>query len=497
MNSRTSCPRCEGYGFVHDSIEKHDKNDAKVRCKKCSPCRGVVVDKLPCRPCKSRGFLHPPSVHLKEHSAPDHMRCPDCIECRDCVGLGALDRKPPKQKQKQQQQPQQPTAPLPPTSSQYPQPLIPGIMPWNGGQKQHAVVAPPAVASNLFAPVVWGQQQQQQGGYVQASLGGERKGRAGSVSSRGSEGSMDGTIYTEDYLRAAPCPRCDGRGWKHDTSSKHDKIPTVRCKNCAACKACHSSGQVHGKIACPSCETKGFVHASKERDHDAPEKLRCFFCKTCPQCVGLGIVDNPAVAEQERLKAKIRAREEARAAKKKAKELAEAMAAATADATGGAPPLVTEQQQQQLLMMAVGMMLQQQQRAATTGVALPQPSLQMLMTAAAAASGVVPPIPMPPVLPVWMMPHPHAAAHGELGKTLHVAGIPGVGYVPAEQLLRMQVPMLPGGVAPVPPAFAAAQANALAMAQRNGPMHGMMGGPPQQVSQPLVQRDAVLRDVWG
>ncbi|KAI8850934.1 hypothetical protein BC829DRAFT_137182 [Chytridium lagenaria] len=148
---------------------------------------------------------------------------------------------------------------------------------------------------NPFAPVMWPQPTQ-----VDSK-------RPPSIESGKSDDSLDAkaTIYTEEYLKPTSCPRCDGKGWKHDTSSKHDKIPSVKCKNCAACKACHSSGQVHGKIACPDCETKGFVHASKERDHDAPEKLRCFFCKNCPRCLGIGIVDNPAVAEAERVKERL------------------------------------------------------------------------------------------------------------------------------------------------------------------------------------------------
>ncbi|KAJ3098116.1 hypothetical protein HDU97_004300 [Phlyctochytrium planicorne] len=374
---------------------------------------------------------------------------------------------------------------MPTAQPQFGQPLMPGVVPWGNTMQGSPGMPPnPQFGGAPFSPLqVWGQPQ---GTPAVPAVDETGPVRAGSLSSLSSDGSLDGYVYTEDHLKAAPCPRCEGRGWKHETSSKHDKIPTVKCKNCASCKACHSSGQVHGKIACPTCETKGFVHGSNERSHDAPEKLRCFFCKNCPQCAGIGIVDNPAVAEQERLRAKMKAKMEARAAKKKAKELAEAMAAATSANRAGAGEGGADAQQQQLLMMSLGMMLQHQKNAMATGVQLPQPSLQMLMTAAAASSGVVPPIPMPPVLPVMMVPLPQQdpSVQALHQKMLHVAAIPGVGYVPAGQVMGMQIPMLPGGVAPMPSHYAAA----MATQQQQPAGGGMVLGP---------QREAALRDVWG
>lgn len=38
-----------------------------------------------------------------------------------------------------------------------------------------------------------------------------------------------------------------------------------------------------------NCETRGFVHTSTEREHDVSKNLRCFFCKDCPICRGLGV----------------------------------------------------------------------------------------------------------------------------------------------------------------------------------------------------------------
>ncbi|KAJ3115189.1 hypothetical protein HDU96_001035 [Phlyctochytrium bullatum] len=544
MNSRTSCPRCEGYGFVHDSIEKHDKGE-RVRCKKCASCRvcggsGVVVGKLPCRPCKSRGYLHPSNSFAKEHSASENMRCPDCVECRDCHGFGAIDRKakPPKKPQAPQ-----PAAPVGGPSPYYPQqPLIQGIPPYRPGGPPGAPTpaapvpgginpaglpgAPPVL--NPYAPLIGavpGAVAPPMAGGMPTAMAGAMTTQLPSVESESSDESADETVvFNEDLLKPKSCPRCEGRGWKHDTSSKHDKIPTVRCKQCASCKACSATGQVQGKIACPSCETRGFIHASKERDHDAPDKLRCFFCKTCPQCTGIGIVENPAVIEQERLRAKLKAKRERREARRKAKEMAEALNA-QGQAVASMVPALGPQQQKHLLM-SVGLMLQQQQKAAAAGMVLPQPSLQMLMTAAAAASGMVPPIPVPPVLNVSLVPwsvvakgagvelpspesepsvsesgtesEPEAEDEGDEGddaekpekpenpekvpepeRMLHVAEIPGVGYVPVEQLLRMTVPMLPGGIAP-PPVVEVPQAPR---------------PPVSALSE--TKRAAVLRDVWG
>jgi hypothetical protein len=36
--------------------------------------------------------------------------------------------------------------------------------------------------------------------------------------------------------QATQCPRCLGAGFRHDSSSKHDKKPNERCKGCVKCR---------------------------------------------------------------------------------------------------------------------------------------------------------------------------------------------------------------------------------------------------------------------
>lgn len=40
------------------------------------------------------------------------------------------------------------------------------------------------------------------------------------------------------------CPRCQGAGFRHDSSSKHDKPPTEKCKSCTKCKGIYQSSKV-------------------------------------------------------------------------------------------------------------------------------------------------------------------------------------------------------------------------------------------------------------
>ncbi|TPX58934.1 hypothetical protein SpCBS45565_g07882 [Spizellomyces sp. 'palustris'] len=39
MRTRSKCPRCDGYGFRHDTSGKHDKKKGE-RCKGCGNCKG-------------------------------------------------------------------------------------------------------------------------------------------------------------------------------------------------------------------------------------------------------------------------------------------------------------------------------------------------------------------------------------------------------------------------------------------------------------------------
>ncbi|KAI8908347.1 hypothetical protein EDD86DRAFT_247539 [Gorgonomyces haynaldii] len=81
-----------------------------------------------------------------------------------------------------------------------------------------------------------------------------------------------GTELTEDILNAIQEQRQDRP--LLDTKQKT--------------QSCQSSGFVVGKQACQTCNTRGFVHQSQET-HDVAENLRCFFCKDCPVCKGLGV----------------------------------------------------------------------------------------------------------------------------------------------------------------------------------------------------------------
>ncbi|KAJ1553837.1 hypothetical protein HK096_006188, partial [Nowakowskiella sp. JEL0078] len=72
---RRGCPRCEGVGWTHNEIKKHEKHE-KMRCKHCSTCIAT-------------GFTHPDS---SKHLGTRRIRCAGCQQCTHCDGLGVYDK---------------------------------------------------------------------------------------------------------------------------------------------------------------------------------------------------------------------------------------------------------------------------------------------------------------------------------------------------------------------------------------------------------------------
>ncbi|KAL2912145.1 hypothetical protein HK105_208346 [Polyrhizophydium stewartii] len=275
----------------------------------------------------ARGFIHPPRA-ARPHSLSEEVKCFDCEVCKECKGECVIDPKrlqelrkaaaAAKQGVMSQQglgvtgstliQPHNPRTTLfslSPNILTLP-PMVPDLSPIG-------VVPPPAQLGSAAAAAAQAQAQMQAGpaAIVQPSLMHPHMMgilgvpidetvfsamlmaavamSASSAASLGRNESMRRPLVVPDEV-AGPCPRCEGLGFRHDSSAKHDKKKTDKCKHCTACKACNSTGRISGKKACPACETKGFVHATAERAHDVPEHLRCFFCKDCPTCKGVGLV---------------------------------------------------------------------------------------------------------------------------------------------------------------------------------------------------------------
>ncbi|KAJ3131476.1 hypothetical protein HK101_004709 [Irineochytrium annulatum] len=181
----------------------------------------------------------------------------------------------------------------------------------------------------------------------------------------GNEARKGETVYTDDHLRKTACPRCDGLGWKHQTSHRHDKHPRVKCRHCTPCKACNSSGSVHGKRACVSCSTLGFVHAhDAERTHDVPRELRCFFCRDCEQCGSLGVVDSEEVVRVEERRRREREREERRARREWEREERRRLRREERERELLEAELADQEEKDRYMMMMMILMLQQQLAAA-------------------------------------------------------------------------------------------------------------------------------------
>jgi len=109
--------------------------------------------------------------------------------------------------------------------------------------------------------------------------------------------------------RAEPCVRCNGNGFCHDSSMKHDKGPNQRCFFCKDCSTCGGSGVLQGTTevvsnifggasvidnrpqACMRCRGNGYVHESSMRHDKGPDE-KCFFCKKCGTCAGSGVISS-------------------------------------------------------------------------------------------------------------------------------------------------------------------------------------------------------------
>lgn len=106
-----------------------------------------------------------------------------------------------------------------------------------------------------------------------------------------------------------PCFKCQGKGFSHDSSMTHDKLPTERCFFCKNCSGCGGTGIISGGGGgmgmgmatgmgamggmgtpvqpCFKCQGKGFCHDSS-MTHDKAPQDRCFFCSNCNSCGGTG-----------------------------------------------------------------------------------------------------------------------------------------------------------------------------------------------------------------
>ncbi|KAJ3126225.1 hypothetical protein HK098_007781 [Nowakowskiella sp. JEL0407] len=325
---RETCPRCAGNGFLHLAEEKHDKA-VNNRCKKCIDCgvcegAGITVGKKMCEGCRAIGFFHPKDA-IRGHSNLKQLKCIDCIDCSKCSGLGVVSKEKP---------PTSPTTEKEPTS-QIPLPTgipnIPGIhlylpsdVNWfhlpqpndsNPKRKKRdksfiepkqqqlpmTLLQPPnfyppqlfqpllpnpmgfAQPFNPFIPMSQQQQQMSFGVPVFSELESQHYEPPSKT---------NGPLISANATKTN-CPKCDGKGFRHESDQKHDGKPDVKCKACVKCKVCVGTGDITGKMPCKTCNVAGFVHENTERGHDAPAHLRCFFCRDCRDCSGAGVVKLP------------------------------------------------------------------------------------------------------------------------------------------------------------------------------------------------------------
>jgi len=97
-NNHQHCPKCKGKGFCHDSTMSH-KGLESTRCFFCSDCttcqsRGIIDGPMyghfasgptTCYKCKGDGFYHDSGM---THDKPPTQKCFFCTDCRSCNGTG-------------------------------------------------------------------------------------------------------------------------------------------------------------------------------------------------------------------------------------------------------------------------------------------------------------------------------------------------------------------------------------------------------------------------
>ncbi|KAJ3081219.1 hypothetical protein HDU99_006262 [Rhizoclosmatium hyalinum] len=406
MNARSACPKCEGYGFIHDTVDKHDKRTLFERCKKCNDCNicggsGIVVGKTACKTCKARGFIHPNSAPSK-HPFNNMIACVDCIECKDCVrGIPRhIAKQLPRASPGQQDQTWDPSA------------IPDGSSPARG--KSTLIGSSPFFDSLFTSDSAHFQSKkllQSKHQTAQQTL----------------VNVVNDAAFSEALKKTIDCPRCAARGWKHESTARHDKKDNIRCKSCINCKACQGKGKVdEDTIPCTSCELSGFFHpVSDERPHDAPPNLRCFYCQVCQNCKGVGVT---VVIKKKQLTPQRQ----------------------PSQPVPVTPPFVP----------------------ATNPVNAPTP----------AQPQVPPNIPAPPVLAVVMVKDP-----SNPGVQIPMVDLPGIGLVPAEQILKMQVPMVVmPAISPPRPQVAPPQGNP----QTKNDTHVVD-------EQELMETSNIVKQVWG
>ncbi|KAI8828488.1 hypothetical protein BJ741DRAFT_422802 [Chytriomyces cf. hyalinus JEL632] len=439
MNARSACPKCDGYGYIHDTADKHDKPDRRTRCKKCRDCSvcsgsGVVVGKSACRTCKARGFVHPPNGD--RHNANEFIKCSSCYDCKDCIG--GIPRNIAKN--------------LPqaaPVFTENPLDLPAnlavvrlddnGMLP--APRQRTTLTGSSPFFDTLFASDSAHYQQNRknlQSRHVSA--------QQTLIQFEAEE------AFTEAVKPTVPCPRCSGKGWKHESAAKHERGLNVRCKQCINCKACSGKGKVDAdKVPCSDCNLAGFFHPAAEDDllrpHDAPPTLRCFYCQVCATCNGHGITS----LEKEKPPARQSAPPPA------------------------PPPLINP------ALMPLG------------GLGLPVPGgmnpmggfpMPIVKPQAPSSSNQAPPnIPAPPMLSVVMMRSPDNP-----DMQVPMVDLPGIGLVPAEQILKMQVPMV------VMPNIAP---NMMPADSGNDRDEGDAQSHAESDGISETEKDEVLRNVWG
>jgi xanthosine utilization system XapX-like protein len=224
MNNRGTCPRCEGFGFIHASKEKHDK-PIHARCKKCIDCivcdsSGVTLGVIKCARCSAKGFYHSPRAP-QPHILSDYVKCFDCIICVDCQGQCVINsqrfeelKKVQVQKLEAKHESINPAA-IKPGLLMMP-PRMPDNMCFVGGKLPPLSVIDPERIHSHMAGII-GIPITEKVIKIIKSI------------------TKDLDVKVVKTVQSV-CPRCLGAGYRHDSSLKHDKKSNEKCKLCTPCK---------------------------------------------------------------------------------------------------------------------------------------------------------------------------------------------------------------------------------------------------------------------
>ena len=188
---------------------------------------------LKCNRCQGQGFYHNPES-LKPHKFNRNIKCFDCQDCADCLGECVLDKKRIEELKLFAKQNKRATRGFPKTASLAPgllsiPPMAPNFAPYQNGRAPNV----PEIDADKLHPHLRG--------FLGIPIDENVLNIIKQVNVSISKAEVNEVPLLEQTSKIQTnCPRCEGKGFRHESSGKHDKKPDEKCKLCVQCRGSRS-----------------------------------------------------------------------------------------------------------------------------------------------------------------------------------------------------------------------------------------------------------------